>query len=115
MVESIYLGGNIRESSLFIVIITFGVIFVVTATFGQGLASTIGVLKSGFKGQGPSQITMSFAKTIVVPIILIGLASILTFGNVPEIRMAVCVVVLTAGAPFIPGVTKIGKGKCRIC
>lgn len=78
--------------------------------FWSSLASTIGSLKSGFKGQGLSQITMLFAKMIIVPLILIGLAAILPFGNVPEIRMAVCVVALTAGAPFIPGVTKIGKG-----
>ncbi len=46
---------------------------------------------------------------VVVPFILIGLAAILPFGHVPEIRMAVCVVALTAGAPFIPWVTSIGR------
>lgn len=53
---------------------------------------------------------MIFAKMVVVPFILIGLAAILPFGHVPEIRMAVCVVALTAGALFIPWVTSIGKG-----
>ena len=100
-------------SDLFIVIITFGVIFVLLSSLGQGMSTTIGSLKVGFKGLRQSSIMMLLAKFIILPIILIVIASFVSFGSTghqAEIRMAICVCALTAGAPFIPMVSRLGKG-----
>lgn len=51
-----HINGGYDGSTLFIVIITFGVIFVVTSTFGMGLATTLDSFKLGLKGFELSQL-----------------------------------------------------------
>ncbi|MGZ4881040.1 MAG: hypothetical protein ACXV7G_08240 [Halobacteriota archaeon] len=101
------------SDGLFVVIATFGVVFVITAAMLQGLIITVDLLRAGFKGRRQSQVMVLLARFIVVPLVLIGLASIVQLGPSgygPQINMAVCVIVLTAGPPFIPAIAKLAHG-----
>ncbi len=98
---------------IFIVIATFGVVFVITAAMLQGLIITVDLLRAGFKGRRQSQAMVLLARFVIVPLVIIGLASIVHFGASgygPQIDMAVCVLVLTAGPPFIPAIAKLAHG-----
>lgn len=101
------------SDDIFIVIATFGVVFVITAAMLQGLIITVDLLRAGFKGRRQSQAMVLLARFVVVPLVIIGLASIVHFGTSgygPQIDMAVCVLVLTAGPPFIPAIAKLAHG-----
>jgi BASS family bile acid:Na+ symporter len=101
------------SDDIFIVIATFGVVFVITAAMLQGLIITVDLLRAGFKGRRQSQAMVLLARFVVVPLVIIGLASIVHFGASgygPQIDMAVCVLVLTAGPPFIPAIAKLAHG-----
>jgi predicted Na+-dependent transporter len=98
---------------IFIVIATFGVVFVITAAMLQGLITTVDLLRAGFKGRRQSQVMVLLARFIVVPLVLVGLAAIVQLGPTgygPQVDMAVCVIVLTAGPPFIPAIAKLAHG-----
>src|SRR5674476_1367532 len=98
---------------IFIVIATFGVVFVITAAMLQGLITTVDLLRAGFKGRRQSQVLVLLARFIVLPLVLVGLAAIVQLGPTgsgPQVDMAVCVIVLTAGPPFIPAIAKLAHG-----
>jgi len=85
------------SDDIFLVIATFGVVFVITAAMLQGLIITVDLLRAGFKGRRQSQVMVLLARFVVVPLVIIGLASIVHLGSSgygPQIDMAVCVLVL---------------------
>jgi len=82
------------SDGIFIVIATFGVVFVITAAMLQGLITTVDLLRAGFKGRRQSQVMVLLARFIVVPLVLVGLAAIVQLGPTgygPQVDMAVCV------------------------
>ena len=93
---------------LLLVIISFGLIFVVTASLGNGLSVTVQSIKAPLKGRQQSSVMLLIANFIVLPALLIGLAAILPFP--PQVKMAIAVLAINAGAPFIPWLVSLAKG-----
>ena len=93
---------------LLIVIITFGLIFVVTASLGNGLSITVQSVSAPLKAHMPLNVMLLLSNFIVLPVLLIGLAAMLPFT--PQVKMAIAALALSAGAPFIPWLVSLAKG-----
>jgi bile acid:Na+ symporter, BASS family len=95
-------------SPLLVVIVTFGLIFVVTASLGQGFSIAPESVKEALRGHGQLNVMLLISNFIVMPALLIGLASLIDFN--PQVKMAIIVLAITAGSPFIPWLVVRGKG-----
>jgi len=95
-------------SPLLIVIVTFGLIFVVTASFAQGLSMTMASLGAALRGHGQLSVMLVISNFVARPALLLGLAAIIPFD--PQVKMGIVVLAITAGAPFIPWLVAQGKG-----
>jgi len=93
---------------LLIVIISFGLIFVVTASLGNGLSVTIPSISAPLKAHKQLNVMLLLSNFIVLPVLLIGLAAMLPFE--PQVKMAIAALALSAGAPFIPWLVSLAKG-----
>jgi bile acid:Na+ symporter, BASS family len=93
---------------LLVVIISFGLLFVVLASLGNGLSVTTQSIRTPLKGRGQSNIMLLLANFVFMPVLLIGLAALLPFP--PQVKMAIIVLAINAGAPFIPWLVSLGKG-----
>ena len=86
----------------------FGLIFVVTASLGNGLSVTVQSIKAPLKGRQQSSVMLLIGNFIILPALLIGLAAILPFP--PQVKMAIAVLAINGGAPFIPWLVSLAKG-----
>ena len=93
---------------LLVVIITFGLLFVVTASLGNGLGITVQSVMGPLKSHTQLNVMLLLSNFIVLPALLIGLAAILPFE--PQVKMAIAALALSAGAPFIPWLVGLAKG-----
>ncbi len=93
---------------LLVVIISFGLLFVVLASLGNGLSVTAQSIRTPLKGRQQSNVMLLLANFVFMPVVLIGLAAILPFP--PQVKMAIVVLAINAGAPFIPWLVSLGKG-----
>ncbi len=93
---------------LLVVIVTFGLIFVVTASLGQGFAMTTEGFWDTLGAKGQLNVMLLISNFVVMPALLIGLASLIDFD--PQVKMGIVVLAVTAGAPFIPWLVSRGKG-----
>ena len=93
---------------LLLVIVSFGLTFVVTASLAQGFATTLPDLKKGLGAHKPLDIMLLISNFILMPALLIGLAAVIDFDA--QVKMAIIVLAITAGAPFIPWLVSRGKG-----
>jgi BASS family bile acid:Na+ symporter len=93
---------------LLIVIISFGLIFIVTAALGNGLSITAPAIVGPLKAHTQLDVMLILGNFIVVPVLVIGLTALLPFD--PQIKMAFAALALTAGAPFIPWLVSLAKG-----
>ena len=93
---------------LLVVIISFGLIFVVTASLGNGLSITLQSVTAPLKAHKQLNVMLLLSNFIVLPALLIGLAAILPFE--PQVKMAIAALALSAGAPFIPWLVSLAKG-----
>src|SRR5262249_27072459 len=93
---------------LLVVIVTFGLIFVVTASLGQGFGIAPASVKEALGGHGQLNVMLLISNFIVMPALMIGLASLIDFH--PEVKMAIVVLAVTAGSPFIRWLVVRGKG-----
>ena len=93
---------------LLVVIISFGLLFVVLASLGNGLSVTTQSIRTPLKGRQQSNMMLLLANFVFMPVLLIGLAAILPFP--PQVKMAIIVLAINAGAPFIPWLVSLGKG-----
>jgi BASS family bile acid:Na+ symporter len=93
---------------LLIVIVTFGLIFVVTASLAQGFNMTTESFKRTTRGHTQLNVTLLLGNFILLPALMIGLASLMNFN--PQVKMGIIVLSITAGAPFIPWLVAQGKG-----
>ena len=96
---------------LLLVIVTFGLTFVVTASLAQGFSITPDVLKGALRGHGQLNVMLLISNFIVLPTLLLGLTSLLPFEN--QVKMGIVVLSITAGSPFIPWLVAQGKGDLR--
>ena len=93
---------------LLVVIITFGLIFVVTASLGNGLAITVESVRGSLAGHTQLNVMLVIGNFVVIPVLIIGLMAIIPFDA--QIKMAFSALALTAGAPFIPWLVSLAKG-----
>ena len=98
------------HNSLLVVIVTFGLIFVVTASLAQGLSLALPSAKTPPPLQGRTQLTVMIliSSFILVPALMIGLGALIPFDK--QVKMAIVVLALTAGAPFVPWLVSLAKG-----
>ena len=93
---------------LLIVIIGFGLIFIVTAALGNGLSVTTSSIRGSLAGHTQLNVMLILGNFVVIPALVIGLAALMPFDN--QIKMAFCALALSAGAPFIPWLASLAKG-----
>ena len=98
------------HNSLLVVIVTFGLIFVVTASLAQGLSLALPSGKTPSPLQGRTQLTVMIliSSFILIPALMIGLGALIHFDK--QVKMAIVVLALTAGAPFVPWLVSLAKG-----
>jgi len=95
-------------SPLLVVIVSFGLIFVVTASLGQGLGVTRKSMSAPLRAHSQLNVMLLISTFVLVPAILIGLAALLPFDN--QVKMAVIVLAICGGAPFVPWLVSLAKG-----
>lgn len=93
---------------LLVVIITFGLIFVVTASLGNGLSITKQSVLGPMQQHKQLNVMLLISNFIVLPALIIGLTAIVPFE--PQVKMAFAALALSAGAPFIPWLVSLAKG-----
>ena len=93
---------------LLVVIVTFGLVFVVTASLGQGFAMPIESFRQGLAVHRQLSVMLLISNFILMPALLIGIDSLVDFN--PQVKMAIVILAITAGAPFIPWLVSQGKG-----
>jgi len=93
---------------LLVVIISFGLIFVVTASLGQGLGITRQSVWAPLRAHSQLNVMMLISTFILLPAVLIGLAALLPFTN--QVKMAIVVLAVCGGAPFVPWLVSLAKG-----
>jgi bile acid:Na+ symporter, BASS family len=93
---------------ILLVIITFGLLFVVIASLGNGIASTIPSIVGSLREKTVLSVMILISNFFVLPALIIGLASIIAFP--PQVKMALVALALCAGAPFIPWLVALAKG-----
>ena len=95
-------------SPLLVVIVSFGLIFVVTATLGQGLGVTRQSMSEPLRAHSQLNVMLVLSTFVLVPAVMIGLAAILPFDN--QVKMAIIVLGICGGAPFVPWLVSLAKG-----
>lgn len=93
---------------LLLVIVTFGLTFVVTASLAMGFSTTLPGLRQGLGAHSQLSVMLLISNFILVPALVIGLAAIIHFNL--QVKMAIIVLGITAGAPFIPWLVSKGRG-----
>jgi BASS family bile acid:Na+ symporter len=93
---------------LLLVIVTFGLTFVVTASLAMGFSTTLSSLRKGLEAHSQLDVMLLISNFVLMPALLIGLASVIHFNA--QVKMAIIVLGITAGAPFIPWLVSKGKG-----
>jgi len=93
---------------LLLVIVSFGLIFVVTASLGQGLGVARQSMGPPLKAHSQLNVMLLISTFIVVPALLIGLAALLPFAS--QVKMAIIVLAICGGAPFVPWLVSLAKG-----
>ena len=93
---------------LLVVIVSFGLIFVVTATLGQGLGVARASMGPPMKAHPQLNVMLLISTFVIMPAVLIGLAALLPFDN--QVKMAIIVLAICGGAPFVPWLVSLAKG-----
>jgi BASS family bile acid:Na+ symporter len=93
---------------LLVVIVSFGLIFVVTASLGQGLGVARASMGPPLKAHSQLNVMLLISTFIVVPAIVIGLGALLPFSD--QVKMAIIVLGICGGAPFVPWLVSLAKG-----
>ena len=93
---------------LLVVIVSFGLVFVVSAALATGLSVTVSGLTAPLRAHRQLTIMLVISNFIVLPALVIGLAALLPLA--PQVDMAVAALALNAGAPFIPWLVSLAKG-----
>ena len=93
---------------LVVSIYCFGLLFVVLASLGQGLGVTRQSISGPLRAHTETAVFMLISTFVIVPALLIGVASVLPFAD--EVMMAIVVLALCGGAPFVPWIVSLAKG-----
>ena len=93
---------------LLVTIVSFGLIFVVTAALANGLSITRASIGGPLKAHRQLNVMMVIGNFLVLPALLIGLAAMLPFST--QVKIAVVALAVNAGAPFIPWLVSLARG-----
>jgi BASS family bile acid:Na+ symporter len=91
-----------------VVIVSFGLIFVVTAALATGMSATVQGIAAPIKAHRQLTVMMIVSNYVVLPALMIGLAALLPFQ--PQVKLAIAALAMNAGAPFIPWLVSLAKG-----
>ena len=95
-------------TTLLILIVTFGLGFVIFAALAAGLTTTPHSVLAPLRGKGLATIGVLVANFVVVPL-LTGL-TLRWFGFTAQATMAFALLSVVAGAPFVAMFTRLGHG-----
>lgn len=99
---------------IFIVVITFGLLFVTLNSFVLGLKMPVGRLIARFVQEWQLSVWVVLINFVLLPALIIGF--VLTVGtSIPgDVKAGFCVAGLAAGAPFAPLFTRLAKGDVHL-
>lgn len=93
--------------ALTLLIVTFGLLFVVGHMLAMGLSLTPKMIIDPLRDSKLLFITI-LANFIIMPVVIIGLTSVLPLPD--DVKVGMTILALSAGAPFVPKLAKIAKG-----
>jgi BASS family bile acid:Na+ symporter len=94
---------------IFIVIITFGMLFVILNSLTLGLRVHVGqIIAHFFQNWQLALLTLVF-NFIVIPLLVIGWVTLVDASIPAEVKLGFCIAALAAGAPFAPALTRIAR------
>jgi bile acid:Na+ symporter, BASS family len=94
---------------IFVVIVTFGLLFVILNTFVLGMSLQVGHLIAHFLQNWKLALCVIAINFILIPALVIGFAMFVASSVPTEVKVGFCVVALAAGAPFAPIFTRLAK------
>ena len=101
------------HNHLLVVIVRFGLIFVVTRRAGQRpQPHRASPMVRRLRAHTQLNVMLLLSNFIVVPALVIGLGS--SCPSTPQVKMAFAALALCAGAPFIPWLVEPGQGQPRL-
>jgi bile acid:Na+ symporter, BASS family len=106
--KEIHMTDNPQITPLLVVIITFGLLFIITNTLALGLSLHIGQLIAHFFKNWKLAVWVLLVNFVILPVIIIGFAAVVPIPG--DVKIGFCVVALAAGAPFAPAITRLAKG-----
>jgi|GEM_PF-2669214 len=91
-----------------IMIIAFGLLFVITNSLALGLRLQVGQLLAHFFQTWKLAVWVLLINFVILPALIIGFAALVPIPA--DIKIGYCIVALAAGAPFAPMLTRLAKG-----
>jgi BASS family bile acid:Na+ symporter len=91
-----------------ILIIGFGLIFVILNSLALGLRLHVGQMLAHFFQQWQLAVWVLLINFVLLPALIIGFAALVPIPS--DIKIGYCIVALAAGAPFAPLITRLAKG-----
>ena len=95
-----------------IMIIAFGLLFVITNTLALGLRLQIGQMLTDFFQNWKLAAWVLLINFVVLPALIIGFAALVPIPS--DIKIGYCIVALAAGAPFAPMLTRLARGNVEM-
>jgi BASS family bile acid:Na+ symporter len=95
---------------IFVVVITFGLLFVTLNTLVLGMSLQVGQLFAHFFRNWQLALWVLVINFIVIPVLVIGFVTLVAASIPAPVKIGFCVVALAAGAPFAPIFTRIATG-----
>ena len=92
---------------LLVVIITFGLLFIITNTLSLGLSLHVGELLAHFFQSWKLAVWVLLINFIILPALIIGFAALVSIPG--DVKIGFCVVALAAGAPFAPAIARLAR------
>ena len=92
---------------LLVVIITFGLLFIITNTLALGLSLHVGQLLAHFFKNWKLAVWVLLVNFVILPALIIGFTWAVPIPG--DVKIGYCVVALAAGAPFAPMITRLAK------
>jgi BASS family bile acid:Na+ symporter len=110
-------SGIVKESHMSsnttqIMIIAFGMLFVVLNSLGLGLRIQVGHMLAHFFQNWKFAAWVLLINFVILPALIIGFAAVVPIPR--DIKIGYCIVALAAGAPFAPLLTRLAKGNVEM-
>ena len=94
------------------IIITFGLVFVITAALANGLSVTFESVTKPLKERASLTSMVVIGNFVIVPAIVIGFLLVVDLGQ--QFTIAFALLAFACGAPFVAWITSLGKGNIPV-